>query len=103
MSTDGEIIRRVLSGELDAFGELVTKYQGPMYAVTLPRVRDYQDAEDICQEAFLRAYRSLPNLKKTDAFAGYLFSILRRLCSDFLRGKWSIEKRTQPLEELGPP
>jgi RNA polymerase sigma factor (sigma-70 family) len=102
MSTDSEIIRRVLSGELEAFGELAGKYQGPMFAVALSRVRDYQDAEDICQEAFLRAYRSLPNLKKTDAFAGYLFSILRRLCSDFLRGKWSIEKRTQLLEELGP-
>ena len=83
-----ETIDAVLGGHPDAFAALVKRYEGPLFACALARVYDREDARDLCQDAFLRAYSALPTLKNRDAFGPWLFMILRRLCVDFLRGKW---------------
>ena len=53
--TDMEIVRRVQTGDAEAFGELVNRYSGRIYALALAMVRDAQRAEDVTQEAFIRA------------------------------------------------
>ena len=57
--TDMEIVRRVQTGDAEAFGELVNRYSGRIYALALAMVRDAQRAEDVTQEAFIRAYEHL--------------------------------------------
>ncbi|MDX9974990.1 MAG: RNA polymerase sigma factor, partial [FCB group bacterium] len=95
---DQEAIEATLSGNREAFGFLVSQYQAKVYAVALARVYDRQDAQDLCQEAFLRAYLRLPTLRNRDAFAPWLFMILRRLCVDFVRGKWRKELGEQAMK-----
>ena len=97
---DGEIVQKILQGERDAFGELVCRHQGKVYAAALARVYDRQDAQDLCQEAFLRAYLRLSTLRDRDAFAPWLFIILRRLCVDFVRGKWRKERGEQSMKTI---
>lgn len=94
---DREAIEKTLNGATEAFGVLVSRYQSRVYAVALARVYDHQDAQDLSQEAFLRAYEGLPMLKNHDAFAPWLFMVLRHLCVDFVRGKWRRERVTQML------
>ncbi|NUM53403.1 MAG: sigma-70 family RNA polymerase sigma factor [Candidatus Hydrogenedentes bacterium] len=94
---DKEAIEKTLAGTVEAFGCLVSRYQPMVYAVAVARVYDRQDAQDLSQEAFLRAYTRLPMLKNHDAFAPWLLTILRRLCVDFMRGKWRTERLQQTL------
>lgn len=98
---DREAIEQTLGGSVEAFGHLVTRYQSAVYAVALARVCDHQDAQDLGQEAFLRAYTRLPMLKNPDAFAPWLLTILRRLSTDFLRGKWRRQRTLSRAQQEG--
>ncbi len=95
---DRQAVEKTLAGDGDAFAVLVSRYQAKVYVVALSRVYDPQDAEDLCQETFLRAYTKLPMLRDHDAFAPWLFSILRRLCVDFMRGTWQMKQQEQRME-----
>ncbi|MCC6694385.1 MAG: sigma-70 family RNA polymerase sigma factor [Candidatus Hydrogenedentes bacterium] len=94
---DREAVEKTLDGSVEAFGCLVSRYESKVYAVALARVFDHQDAQDLCQEAFLRAYVRLPMLKNSDAFAPWLFMILRRLSVDFLRGRWRKDRMREKV------
>jgi len=82
---DGYIIHRCLNGDSSAFGLLVDKYKAGVYAVAYERLHNFHDAEDIAQEVFLKAYRSLRTLKHWDSFASWLYRITLNLCRDWLR------------------
>jgi RNA polymerase sigma-70 factor (ECF subfamily) len=83
--TDDELIRRVREGETRFFAELVQRYQDPVYGMTLRFVRSVRDAEDLAQEAFLRAYRGLDGFKGNARFSTWLYRIAWNLCADWLR------------------
>lgn len=82
---DGYIIYKCLNGDSSAFGFLVDKYKAGVYAVAYERLHNFHDAEDIAQEVFLKAYRSLRNLRHWDSFASWLYRITLNLCRDWLR------------------
>ena len=82
---DGYIIYKCLNGDSSAFGLLVDKYKAGVYAVAYERLHNFHDAEDIAQEAFLKAYRSLRTLRHWDSFASWLYRITLNLCRDWLR------------------
>lgn len=94
---DTQAIERTLAGDVDAFAHLASRYQGKVFVVALSRVYDHQDAQDLTQETFLRAYTRLPSLSKPEAFAPWLFTILRRLAVDFLRGKLRMKERERTM------
>ena len=71
--TDMEIVRRVQAGDAEAFGELVNRYSGRIYALALAMVRDAQRAEDVTQETFIRAYEHLGGFRGASAFATWLY------------------------------
>lgn len=73
--TDMEIVRRVQAGDAEAFGELVNRYSGRIYALALAMVRDAQRAEDVTQEAFIRAYEHLDGFRGASAFGTWLYRI----------------------------
>ena len=84
---DGHIIRKCLSGEFEAFGFLVDKYKGAIYAFAYNRLRNFHDAEDITQEVFLRAYEKLSALRRWDNFHAWLYAITSNLCKNHIRAQ----------------
>ena len=83
--TDDELIGRVRRGETRLFAELVLRYQDPVYSMALRFVRSAGDAEDVAQEAFLRAFRGLERFKGESRFSTWLYRITWNLCADWLR------------------
>ena len=81
------VIRRVCAGDTDAFEALVTAYQKQVYNLALRTVGNEEDAADMTQEAFLRAYRSLGSFRGDSKFSVWLYRIVSNVCLDFLRSK----------------
>ena len=91
---DVQLIHRVLSGDDEAFGALVQKYQKSVHALAWRKIGDFHYAEEITQDAFLQAYEKLSTLKNRSQFAGWLYVITNNLCTDWLRRK---KPAMQPL------
>ena len=84
---DGYIINKCLDGNSAAFGFLVDKYKAAVYAFAYAELRNFHDAEDITQEAFVKAYQKLNTLRRWDNFLAWLYSITSNLCKMFIRGR----------------
>ena len=82
---DGYIIDKCLNGGEAAFGFLVDKYKESVYTFAWDMLHNFHDAEDITQEAFIKAYRKLHTLKRWDKFLVWLRSITYNLCKDLIR------------------
>ncbi len=98
--TDGEIIRRVCSGETRLFDELVRRYQDQVYGMAARFVGQAADAEDIAQEAFLNAFRGLEGFKGDAKFSTWLYRITFNLCTDWLRRAHRPGRRTTSIDEM---
>jgi RNA polymerase sigma-70 factor (ECF subfamily) len=94
---DVQVVERVLSGDKEAFSSLVKRYHARVSALAYSQVNNLADAEDIAQEAFVRAYRSLPSLKDPGKFASWVARITVNTSRDFLRER--VRKHI-PLEDL---
>lgn len=81
------VIRRVCAGDADAFEALVTAYQKQVYNLALRTVGSEEDAADMTQEAFLRAYRSLGSFRGDSKFSVWLYRLTTNICIDFLRSR----------------
>lgn len=77
-TSDSALIQRVLTGDVDAFGILVSRYERLARAIALRSVKESHAAEDVVQESFLAAYRSLAKLEKHEQFGVWLQGIVRR-------------------------
>ena len=84
---DNDIIAACLRGGLEQFRDIVDRHQGPALAMALNILRNRQDAEDVCQEAFVQAYRNLAQFDPRRSFRTWLFTILYRRCLDLLKRK----------------
>ena len=84
---DRYIIHKCLSGDSAAFGILVDKYKASIYALAYSKLRNFHDAEDITQEAFIKAYRHLRTLRYWDDFPAWLYSITSNLCKNWIRSQ----------------
>tara|TARA_B110000091_G_C13557735_1_gene367188 strand:- start:57 stop:635 length:579 start_codon:yes stop_codon:yes gene_type:complete len=73
--TDNELIERVKNGEKSAYDLLVLKYQQRVVNLVSRFVRNHSDALDVTQEAFIKAYRALPNFRGDSAFYTWLYRI----------------------------
>ena len=82
---DAQLVTRCLGGDTDAYGVLVQRYQGAVYATAFYYVGRYGAAEDVAQEAFMAAYRSLPKLKNANSFASWLKQVTCRTAANWLR------------------
>jgi RNA polymerase sigma-70 factor (ECF subfamily) len=72
---DWVLVERVQAGDQAAFGLLVQKYQRKLLRLIMRLVRDHAEAEDVAQEAFIKAYRALPNFRGESAFYTWLYCI----------------------------
>ena len=88
---DVQLIQRVLNGDDAAFSALVSKYQRSVHALAWRKIGDFHIAEDITQEAFLKAYQRLSTLKEPQSFASWLYVITANQCKAWLRKKTDVD------------
>ena len=84
---DLTIIEQVLQGNTNAFGLLVERYQAKVYNLALRMCGNEEDAFDLSQEAFVRAWQSLSGFHRDAAFSTWLFRLTSNVCIDFLRSQ----------------
>jgi RNA polymerase sigma-70 factor (ECF subfamily) len=97
--TDEELVARSIGGDADSFNELVVRWERPIYALAYRTIGREDDARDVCQETFLRAFRALPGFRGQAKFSSWLYRIALNLCRDWIRR----ERRTpvvQPPEDV---
>ena len=85
--SDRDLILRAQAGESAAFGELVQRYMRRAYYAALGLVGSHEDALDLSQDAFARAYRARHRIDPDLPFYAWLYQILRRLCFNFNRDR----------------
>ncbi len=85
--SDKEVITRVLQGEQRAYEVLVTRYQSFVFSVALRYTKNREDAEELAQNAFIKAYRCLNDYRGDAKFSTWLYTIVSSLCLTFLRKK----------------
>ncbi len=76
--SDGDLVRQVLSGEIDSFGILVSRYERLARTVALRYVRDLDTADDVVQDSFVAAFLALRTLRSAEVFGVWLQGIVRR-------------------------
>lgn len=86
-NNDAEIIKRILSGDTDAFEILVSENQKRVYNLAYRMVRNEDDALDLSQEAFFKAFRSLSQFRGDSSFAVWMYKLTKNVCIDFIRKK----------------
>ncbi|MDG2273436.1 MAG: sigma-70 family RNA polymerase sigma factor, partial [Halioglobus sp.] len=75
IATDQQLVARVQKGDSRAFDLLVLKYQHKIFSLISRYVRDADEVQDVAQEAFIKAYRSLPSFRGDSAFYTWLYRI----------------------------
>lgn len=84
---DNEIISKVLKGDSSAYAELVNRYQNYVFTLTLRMIKSREDAEEVAQDIFIKAFRSLANFRGDAKFSTWLYTIVNTTCITFLRKK----------------
>jgi RNA polymerase sigma-70 factor (ECF subfamily) len=98
-SSDEELVTLSQGGDLDSFNQLVLRWERPIYALAYRVIGREEDARDVAQETFLRAFRALKGFKGQAKFSSWLYRITLNLCRDWIRR----ERRTpvsQPPEGI---
>lgn len=96
--TDREIIARVLQGEQGLFALLVERYRNYVFTLVLRFTDNREDAEEVAQDIFVKAYRSLADFRGASKFSTWLFTIVHNTCISFLRKK---KIPIEPIDRAG--
>lgn len=92
--TDEELVTRSRGGDLDSFNQLVLRWERRIYALAYRTIGREEDARDVAQETFLRAFRALGGFKGQAKFSSWLYRITLNLCRDWIR-----RERRQPVAQ----
>jgi len=97
---DAEIVKLVVDGEIDAFDELVRRTRRPAYRLARRITRNHEDADDVVQDSYVKAYRALPRFDPSRAFQPWFLTIVARSALSQIRQR--ARRATVPLDEPGP-
>jgi RNA polymerase sigma-70 factor (ECF subfamily) len=95
LATDEELVARATAGDLDSFNQLVSRWERPIYALAYRTLGREEEARDVVQDAFLRAFRGLKGFKGEAKFSSWLYRITLNLCRDWIR-----RERRAPLVQV---
>jgi len=84
---DNELISKVLSGDQQAYAGLVNRYQNYVFTLALRFTKNREDAEEVSQDIFIKAYRALADFRGASKFSTWLYTIVNTTCITFLRKK----------------
>lgn len=98
---DGALIQRAQGGDMSAFEALIAKYSNLVGSIAYNIIGDVHVAGDITQETFLKVYRHLPDLEDPRKFKGWLCSIVRTTCVDYLRRERLKPASLEKISEEG--
>ena len=93
--TDEELVDRSKTGDTESFNQLVRRWERPIFALAYRTLGREEDARDVTQETFLRAFRALPGFKGEAKFSSWLYRIALNLCRDWMR-----KERRAPIVEV---
>ena len=93
------VIRRVQRGDANAFEYLMAAYEKNVYNLALRMTGSPEDAEDMAQEAFLKAYSSLGSFRGDSKFSVWLYRIVSNVCLDFLRKQKKTQSFSLSMED----
>ncbi|MBS1620154.1 MAG: RNA polymerase sigma factor [Bacteroidetes bacterium] len=85
--SDNEIIGKVLNGDQQAYASLVERYQNYVFTLAMRFIKSREDAEEVAQDIFIKAYRSLADFRGASKFSTWLYTIVNTTCITFLRKK----------------
>ncbi|GAA4703375.1 RNA polymerase sigma factor [Brevibacillus fulvus] len=85
MHSDAEIIQRIIQGDIEAYRELIQRYQHMIFVFIYKMVNNRTDAEDLTQEVFVKAYEKLSTYRGESQFSTWLHTLARNKTIDFLR------------------
>ena len=97
---DAQLVRQVLRGKQEAFGLLVERYQKPIFNFIYRFYGNYELAQELTQETFLRCYQFLKSYDPERKFSTWLYTVAKNLCIDELKKQRSA--REVPLEDVLP-
>ena len=97
--TDQELAARARAGDQDAFERLVLDNQNKVYSLAVRLVGDLEEAADLAQEAFLKAWQNLPSFQGESSFSTWLYRLTTNLCIDWLR-RQKRRQETAPAVSL---
>jgi RNA polymerase sigma-70 factor (ECF subfamily) len=100
---DAELIRRFNAGQKQVFNTLVWRWQSRLYNFVLRYTGDGEEARDLCQQSFGRAYGNLHRLRDPERFATWLYQIAANICRDHLRRQKPHISLDAYQEESGQP
>src|SRR2546430_9808997 len=83
--TDEDLVARSKTGDTESFNQLVKRWERPIFALAYRTLGREEDARDVTQETFLRAFRALPGFKGDAKFSSWLYRIALNLCRDWMR------------------
>lgn len=101
---DRAVVRRVRSGDVESFGILVRRYEKPVFQAVRRIVRDREEARDVAQTAFVKAYRELASFDETYRFFSWLYRIAIHEALNHVRGGGRVEPMVgdRPTDDPGP-
>jgi RNA polymerase sigma-70 factor (ECF subfamily) len=97
-ATDGQLVREVIAGRRQAFDELIRRHQRQAFAVSYRLLGRSEDALDVMQNAFTKAFTSIGTVQDPEAFAGWLMRIVSNLSLNYRRGRKNNQQL--PLDDL---
>jgi RNA polymerase sigma-70 factor (ECF subfamily) len=86
-ATDIDIIGNVLKGDGQSYSMLVDRYRSFVFSISLRYIKSREDAEEVAQDVFVKAYRALSNFKGESKFSTWLYTVTTTTCISFLRKK----------------
>jgi RNA polymerase sigma-70 factor, ECF subfamily len=93
---DQQLVERVQKGDKRAFDLLVLKYQHKIFAVISRFIRDHSEVQDVAQDAFIKAYKALPNFRGESAFYTWMYRIAINTAKNYLVAR----NRRPPASDL---
>ena len=106
--TDEELVVLSTAGDTESFNQLVVRWERPIFALAYRVLGREEDARDVCQETFLRAFRALKGFKGQAKFSSWLYRIALNLCRDWIRRERRspqvapLDDETEPAPLHGP-
>jgi len=100
--SDREAVTQVLKGDKESYGILLERYKNLVYRVALNALGDCDQAEDVVQETFMRAYQNLERLHNPDIFGFWLSGIAKNICRNMFRNKSRDLVSMEHLKEIAP-